>query len=169
MLCDACKLKEATVHLTQIINNKMQTVDLCEACSKSKGVEDPTGFSLASLLLGLGSSLESDTTPATSEVKCARCGFSLEDFKKAGRLGCPECYRTFAEPLAGLLKSMHKGTKHLGKVPRSAQRPHDYTERLRALQNQLDLAIKAEDFEKAALLRDEIKQVKGATGPGVTS
>jgi protein arginine kinase activator len=56
MLCSICKEKEATVHLTQIAGDKMQKVDLCEDCAKTKGVNDPTGFSLADLLLGLGAS-----------------------------------------------------------------------------------------------------------------
>ena len=53
-----------------------------------------------------------------------RCGFTQADFKKAGRLGCcPECYETFAEGLEGLLKTMHKGTRHVGKVPESLREP----------------------------------------------
>ncbi|MCL5096953.1 MAG: UvrB/UvrC motif-containing protein [Candidatus Omnitrophica bacterium] len=161
MLCDVCKKNEATVHLTQIIENKMQTVDLCETCSKAKGIDDPTGFSLAGLLLGLGAAQEGEKAPApTVEQKCPRCGFTLDDFKKSGRFGCAHCYTTFAEPLQGLLKSMHKGTKHLGKVPQTMQEGRSYTERLRALQHQLELAIKAEDFEQAAHLRDKIKQTR---------
>jgi protein arginine kinase activator len=58
MLCSVCKENKATVHLTQIVGEKMQKVDLCEACSKEKGINDPTGFSLADLLLGLGASAE---------------------------------------------------------------------------------------------------------------
>src|SRR5512140_184644 len=107
MLCDACKKNEATVHLTQIVDNKMQTIDLCEACSKAKGVDDPTGFSLASILLGLGANQEAGEIVANEELKCPICGFSQADFKKSGRLGCWECYTTFADPLQGLLKSMH--------------------------------------------------------------
>ena len=111
MLCCICKEKEATVHLTQIAGDKMQKVDLCEECAKTKGVNDPTGFSLADLLLGLGASQEIGQAGGGAELKCSRCGFTQADFKKAGRLGCPECYNTFAEPLEGLLKTMHKGTR----------------------------------------------------------
>ena len=117
MLCCICKEKEATVHLTQIAGEKMQKVDLCEECAKTKGVNDPTGFSLADLLLGLGASQEIEQAGGDSGLKCPACGFTQADFKKAGRLGCPECYETFAEPLEGLLKTMHKGTRHVGKVP----------------------------------------------------
>ena len=58
MLCCICKEKEATVHLTQIAGDKMQKVDLCEECAKTKGVNDPTGFSLADLLLVDGNPVE---------------------------------------------------------------------------------------------------------------
>ena len=167
MLCDACKKNEATVHLTQIVDNKMQTIDLCESCSKAKGVDDPTGFSLASLLVGLGASQEETAAPAEAaaeDLHCAKCGFTAADFKKAGRLGCSECYGTFAEQLEGLLKTMHKGIKHTGKVPGS-MRYRDAAEKVRQMQSQLEQAIQAEDFEKAAELRDEIKKLKAQAGP----
>jgi len=159
MLCSICKEKEASVHLTQITGDKMQKVDLCEECAKNKGVNDPTGFSLADLLLGLGASQEIEQAAGGAELKCSRCGFTQADFKKAGRLGCPECYRTFAEALEGLLKTMHKGTRHVGKVPESLRQNRDVSERLNALQKKLAKAIEKEDFEGAAVLRDEIKQL----------
>ena len=159
MLCCICKEREATVHLTQIAGDKMQKVDLCEDCAKTKGVNDPTGFSLADLLLGLGASQELEQSAGGVELRCPRCGFTQADFKKAGRLGCPECYRTFAEGLEGLLKSMHKGTRHIGKVPESLRQSRDLSDRLRALQKKLAKAVEDENFEQAALLRDEIKQM----------
>jgi protein arginine kinase activator len=159
MLCCICKEKEATVHLTQIAGDKMQKVDLCEECAKTKGVNDPTGFSLADLLLGLGASQEIEQAAGGAEIKCGRCGFTHADFKKAGRLGCPECYTTFADALEGLLKTMHKGTRHVGKVPEALRKTRDLSDRLKLLQKKLSKAIEDEDFEQAALFRDEIKQV----------
>jgi len=158
MLCCICKEKEATVHLTQIAGENMQKVDLCEECAKTKGVNDPTGFSLADLLLGLGASQEIERAGGGAGLKCPACGFTQADFKKAGRLGCPVCYQTFAEPLEGLLKTMHKGTRHVGKVPESLRQTRDLTDRLKHLQKKLARAIEEEDFEEAAILRDEIKQ-----------
>jgi protein arginine kinase activator len=160
MLCNFCKKNEAKVHLTQIVDNKMQKVDLCEACSKEKGVSDPTGFSLADLLLGLGAAQEMEKASGGAELKCPHCGFTQADFKKAGRLGCSECYTAFAEGLEGLLKSMHKGPKHVGKVPQSVRQIHDFVERVKSLQKRLDKAISEEDFEQAASCRDEINQLK---------
>ncbi len=164
MLCCVCKEKEATVHLTQIAGDKMQKVDLCEECAKNKGVNDPAGFSLADLLLGLGASDQMEQSAGGSELRCPKCGFTQADFKKAGRLGCSECYNTFAEGLEGLLKTMHKGTHHVGKVPHSLQQNKELTERLKALQKKLAKAIEEENFEQAALLRDEIRQMSNKLG-----
>jgi protein arginine kinase activator len=159
MLCCICKEREATVHLTQIAGDKMQKVDLCEECAKTKGVNDPTGFSLADLLLGLGASQEMEQSGGGVEIKCPRCGFTQADFKKAGRLGCPECYKTFAEGLDGLLKSMHKGVHHVGKVPEALRQTRDLSDRLKVLHKKLTKAVEDENFEQAALLRDEIKHM----------
>jgi protein arginine kinase activator len=138
----------------------MQKVDLCEGCAAQKGVNDPAGFSLADLLLGLGASQEMEQATGGGEVKCPTCGFTQADFKKAGRLGCSECYVTFSEGLEGLLKTMHKGTKHMGKVPQAFQQSRDLADRLKSLQKKLEKAVADEDFEQAAAMRDEIKVAK---------
>jgi len=160
MQCCVCKDREAKVHLTQIVGDKMQKVDLCEECAKAKGVNDPAGFSLADLLLGLGASQEMEQVAGSGDLKCPHCGFTQADFKKAGRLGCSECYVTFAEGLESLLKSMHKGTKHLGKAPQSLQQSRDLSDKLKSLQKKLDKAVEEENFEQAAQIRDEIKNTK---------
>src|ERR1041384_2499524 len=141
MLCDICKQNVATVHLTQMVEGKTKKVDLCESCSKAKGVDDPTGFSLADLLLGLGAAQEMEQAMPSGEAKCPHCGFSQADFKKAGRLGCAECYITFADGLESLLRTMHKGTKHVGKVPQIFKQSQDLTDKLKTLQNRLEKAI----------------------------
>jgi protein arginine kinase activator len=157
MLCCVCKEKEAKVHLTQILGDKMQKVDLCESCAAAKGVNDPTGFSLADLLLGLGASQEIEEAGGGVQLKCPTCGFTQADFKKAGRLGCSDCYETFAEGLESLLKSMHKGTRHVGKVPKTLQETRTLADRLDGLTKELEKAVAEENFEEAARVRDEIK------------
>src|SRR5207237_396166 len=157
-LCCICKERNATVHYTKIDGDKVQKVDLCEECSKTKGVNDPVGFELADLLLGLESK-EIEQSTAGAELKCPGCGFTQADFKKAGRLGCSECYKTFAEGLEGLLKTMHKGTRHIGKVPEALRQTRELSDRLKSLQKKLSKAVEDENFEQAAALRDEIKQM----------
>ena len=167
MLCTICKEKPATVHLTQIVGDKMQKLDLCEDCAKTKGINDPTSFGLADLdlMLGLGASQQLEQAAGGVELKCPRCGFTQADFKKSGRLGCPECYKTFADGLAGLLKAMHKGTRHTGKAPEALRATRENADKLKTLQTKLARAIKDENYEQAALLRDEIKQLTGRPTP----
>jgi len=136
----------------------MQKVNLCDACSKEKGVQDPTGFALADLLLGIGAAEEIEKGGPTQ--KCPVCGFTQADFKKTGRLGCSTCYLTFAEGLGALLKAMHKGTDHLGKVPEHAQRAAQLNDRMRNLSESLKKAVADENYETAASLRDQIKQLE---------
>src|SRR5215471_20579922 len=158
MLCDVCKCNDASVFLTQILEGKMQKVNLCDACSKEKGVQDPTGFALADLLLGIGAAEEIEK--GASPQKCPVCGFSQADFKKTGRLGCSECYVTFGEGLASLLKAMHKGTEHVGKLPERAQHSIALSHRMRALAENLQKAVADENYETAASLRDQIKRLE---------
>jgi protein arginine kinase activator len=133
----------------------MQKVNLCEGCSKEKGVNDPTGFALADLLLGLGAAQEIEKNP--SGVRCSVCGFSQGDFKKTGRLGCSACYDAFAEGLSGMLKNMHRGIVHTGKVPARLEAARRRAQQMAAYQAGLEKAILEEQFEEAAGLRDKIR------------
>jgi protein arginine kinase activator len=158
MLCDVCKCNDATVFLTQILEGKMQKVNLCDACSKEKGVQDPTGFALADLLLGIGAAEEIEKGSGTQ--KCPVCGFTQADFKKTGRLGCSSCYLAFCEGLTSLLKAMHKGTEHIGKLPHRAHAQMQMNDRMRTLTADLQKAVAEENYETAASLRDEIKKLE---------
>jgi protein arginine kinase activator len=158
--CDLCS-KPATVHLTQIVNNKIHKVDLCEACAQAKGVTDPNGFSLADLLLK--ASLNPEVADPTG-LRCETCGLTQQDFKKTGRFGCPACYDQFRNALEPILGNMHKGTVHVGKVPLKALERKNLHARLSQLESELDKAIKTERYEDAARFRDEITQVRQAAG-----
>ncbi|MSU50840.1 MAG: excinuclease ABC subunit B [Opitutus sp.] len=156
--CDLCS-KPATVHLTQIVHNKVHKVDLCESCAQAKGVTDPSGFSLADLLEK--ASLNPEQLVAGG-VRCERCGFTQNDFKKHGRFGCPVCYDTFRGIVEPMLENMHNGTAHAGKIPHRALERKSFHDRLTKLETDLTEAIKSERYEEAARTRDEINQVKQA-------
>ena len=171
--CDVCKAKEAKVFLTAIVEGKMQKVNLCTACSNERGVDDPTGFALTELLSGLGTSTETEkpasvgnNAPGGSEVvtatKCPVCGFTQADFKKTGRLGCSTCYETFSDHLGNLLKAMHKGTRHTGKLPVRIARRAEFTARMRELKDDLEKAVRDENYEDAASLRDQILKLNSS-------
>ena len=157
--CGHCT-KPATIHLTQIINNKIHKVDLCEDCPYKQGVTDPEGFSLADFLLKPPASLLTEQA-----VQCEVCGFTPSDFKKTGRFGCPHCYETFKEILQPMLANMHKGTVHRGKVPEKALARLSRQRRLDQLESDLTDAVKAENYEEAARLRDLIAQTKDTLNP----
>jgi protein arginine kinase activator len=162
MTCDVCKTNDASVFLTQIVEGKMQKVNLCDNCAKAKGVDDPTGFALADLLLGLGAAQEIERGSGSAQ-RCAVCGFSQADFKKTGRLGCAQCYETFAEGLNSLLKAMHKGTHHTGKVPARIVRHIERENALKVLQRDLQKAVADENYESAAQIRDQLRQLETST------
>ena len=158
MVCDVCKTNQATVFLTQIIDGKMQKVNLCEACSKEKGVTDPLSFALVDLLPGLGA--EAEAEQGAPIQRCPSCGFTQADFKKTGRLGCPVCYDTFAEGLGGLLKAMHRRTAHTGKIPARLKRTIELSARMKQLKRDLETAVSQENYETAAQLRDQLRELE---------
>ncbi len=158
--CDLCS-NQATVHLTQIVNHKVHKVDLCESCAQAKGVTDPSGFSLADLLLKASLNPEPSVR---SGLTCEQCGYAPEDFKKTGRFGCPTCYETFSNLLEPMLDNMHKGTAHTGKIPERALERKTLHDRLTKLESELQAAIQSERYEDAAKYRDEISQVREAAG-----
>ena len=157
MKCDVCD-KEATVFLTQIINGQMTTVNLCESCSKEKGVTDETGFGLAEAFLG-GQSSVVPKGGISEELTCPACGFTQAQLKKIGRMGCPECYGTFRDGLDTLLKAMHKDTKHIGKTPQRLMAESHAQNQISALREELAAAVEEERFEDAARLKVELEQI----------
>lgn len=164
--CDLCSQK-ATVYFTQIIDGKMQKVNLCEKCAREKGVTDPTGFALADLLFGIGQQQQvphSGAAPQRAE-HCPNCGMTAEQLKKTGRVGCPQCYTVFADSLGSILRAMHKGLRHQGKVPHHQAERRARSLKLKDLKAQLDLAVKEERFEDAAQFRDAILAIEKAPMP----
>jgi protein arginine kinase activator len=159
-MCSVCKEKPATVFLTNIsADEKAQKLDLCDDCAKAKGLDNNLAFfPFADAKLGLGASQEIESAGG-GELRCPKCGFTQADFKKSGRLGCSECYHTFAEGLGGLLKTMHKGTRHVGKAPEVLRESRDIAERVKALKKKMERAIEEEKFELAAELRDQIGEI----------
>jgi protein arginine kinase activator len=156
--CSHCS-KPATVHLTQIVNNKIIKVDLCESCAQAKGVTDPEGFSLADLLS------KTNLVPDGGEpqITCPDCGLTTADFRRTGRLGCASCYQSFVPLIRPVLEDMHAGTVHQGKVPEVALSRQSSTAELQGLENALQRAIAEEAYEDAAKFRDQIQEIRQAT------
>ena len=161
MSCDQCREREAVIHLTQIVNEQVTTLHLCERCAAEKGVESPgavTKTPLGSFLAAMGKNLPETVPMARTGENCPRCGASLQDFRESGRLGCPECYRAFEAPLRDLLRRLHGSTHHVGE--RYAERDGEAAEgrqKTAELREQLRLAVETENFELAAELRDRLR------------
>src|SRR5688500_432725 len=165
MSCDQCHEREAVIHLTQIVNEQVTTLHLCERCAAEKGVESPSGVvktPLGSFLAAMGKNLPETVSAPRSGDTCVRCGGSLQDFRESGRLGCPECYRSFEVPLRDLLRRLHGSTHHVGEryAERGAE-PGAPMNEVRVetadLREQLRLAVETENFELAAELRDRLR------------
>jgi protein arginine kinase activator len=152
------------VHLTQILNGHIKKIDLCESCAKEKGVTDPEGFSLAELLSNVGHVKNpGDSGPAGQGLVCDSCGFTQQNLNKLGRMGCPDCYTTFAPILKPMLSNMHVGTTHCGKIPEHALARIDIDTKLAELESSIEKAIKEERYEDAAVYRDQMKQLREST------
>ena len=169
MLCELCKQAQSTVHLTEIVNDQMTELHLCEACANQKGAQMESHFGLSDLLGGLadfGKAPElEEEEEEVSKKACSNCGMTFDDFRKVGRLGCSECYGAFKRGVGSLLKRIHGSTHHLGKSPARLGKQAKTRTELMALRRKLEQAIEVEEFEEAARLRDSIRQLEQRDEP----
>lgn len=186
MLCNACGQIEANVFFKAVVDNKTTKLNLCEDCAKTKGILseainipglEKEGFSLSDIVsglisqahIGLTKSLKVPTKPI--QPKCPQCATSFPKFKSSGFIGCDQCYEAFYPAMKDIIKRMHGSNSHTGKLygapskqapaapPRTKQRPASVSEQIRRLKSELALAIKDEAYERAALLRDKIREL----------
>jgi protein arginine kinase activator len=141
MICESCHEKEATVHLTQVAEGAVKKVHLCEECAAKSGFDIHGPLSIQDILLGMGQ--VSGDASAGPERSC--------------RLGCPDCYETFAAELLPLIKAMHRSDQHMGKVPSREGTAVRLSSEIAVIQKALDQAIAGENYEEAARLRDQIQ------------
>ncbi len=161
MLCEVCKQSQATVHLTEIVNDQMTELHLCEACANQKGAQVESHFGLADLLSELADFSKTAEPEEVSSKACPSCGMTYDDFRKVGRLGCAQCYTTFKRSLSSLLKRIHGSPIHLGKAPARLVKPAKATKNeLVELKKKLGRAIESEEFEEAARLRDQVRRLE---------
>lgn len=165
--CQICG-KRASMQLTQIVNGKVTELILCESCAKNKGLFDPQSLSFAEqffpeefkkkvedLVRELAGDKLAALVPNTdncndSLTRCPVCDFTLADFRKTGRLGCPDCYNVFAAEIS-----------ENGGAPADIQENAEESPALRRkkLEQSMQLAIEQEDYETAAKLRDKLKEL----------
>ncbi len=165
MVCELCKQAQATVHLTEIVNEQMTELHLCESCANQKGAQVESQFGLADLLSGLADFGKAQEPEDVSSRICPNCSMAYDDFRKLGRLGCAECYATFKRSLGSLLKRIHGSPIHVGKSPVRAAKPMKVKSELAELKRKLERAIDQEAFEEAARLRDQIRGLEQREAP----
>lgn len=174
MECERCHQRPATVHFTEIINNQKRTLSLCEPCAREVQTES-MGFmpqmNLHHFLAGLFNNEflapGFGRQTANEGVKCAACGMTEAQFAQKGLLGCGECYKYFSDRLEPMLRRIHGTSSHTGKVPERTGGVVKITQRIERLKKQLKEAIGQEEFETAAQLRDQIRELEKELHEGV--
>jgi protein arginine kinase activator len=156
MLCDQCGERDAVVHVTQVVENAVTQLHLCEKCAAAKGVET-TVAAPKHPLAGVLQAAQDQLAVTGDATRCAFCGTTQKDFRASGRLGCAHCYGAFAESLRELLRRVHGNSRHVGRRfkalnPEASSRAGS----LAVLRERLQQAVDREEFETAAALRDEI-------------
>ncbi|WP_433944266.1 UvrB/UvrC motif-containing protein [Paenibacillus sp. SN-8-1] len=167
MLCQECGKRPASLHFTKVVNGEKTEFHICEACAREKGEMIPGtsgGFSIHSLLSGL-----LDISPSgkgqlvgknTENLQCKECGMTYSQFSKVGRFGCSSCYKYFNDRLDPLFKRVHGNTTHMGKVPVRVGSHIQAKRKIEGLRQELQQKIVEEEFEKAAKLRDQIRELE---------
>lgn len=162
MTCNVCGTNEATIHLTEIVNEQMVEVHLCENCAQEKGTEFKVHFNVGDLLTGLKdlAAQVGGTGPEKTLARCPNCSLSYEEFGRTGRLGCAECYEAFSKFLTPLIRRVQNATQHVGRRPSRLSPTVRAVQDLKDLQHRLQKSIQEEAFEDAARLRDQIKHLE---------
>ncbi|MDR7867624.1 MAG: UvrB/UvrC motif-containing protein [Sporomusaceae bacterium] len=164
MLCDDCKEKQASVHITKINNNQKTEKHLCDTCAEKAGelsFSTDANFAFQDFLKGMMGASLAGPPQHRSETACPNCGLTYGDFGRSGKIGCGECYTAYGDRLEPLLRRIHGTSAHTGKVPRRGGGKLALRQRLRQLRSELDRHVGREEYEQAAKVRDEIKALEG--------
>lgn len=164
VMCTACGVRPSKIHYTEIVNDNMVTMDLCLECAETKGIEiqKAGSYGLGDLVAGLIDTSARTETEHIGKVRCPSCGYEYSNFKKMGRLGCPDCYEAFEAQLIPLLRQIHGSTQHQGKTPQALGQKALVRKELADLKEELARVVEKEEYEKAAKIRDRIKSLETA-------
>ncbi|ADL08839.1 UvrB/UvrC motif-containing protein [Thermosediminibacter oceani] len=170
MKCDECKKRPATVHITKIVNGEKTFMHLCEQCAREKNIFS-VSFDFEGEPLSIQKFLSSFFEPMMSEFRekshplsCDRCGLTFPRFTQIGRFGCSSCYGAFKGQLDPMLRRLHGKTYHVGKVPRRTGGRTRIKNEIERLKRELQEAVNAEEYERAAQLRDKIRELEQKLG-----
>lgn len=159
MKCEMCGKNEAIVHVRQIMGNKAVDLHLCSDCAAKSGISDQdqiVDLTVSQLLTGLMDAGEG-TAEKNTEGMCPVCGLSVQEFRRTGKTGCPECYEFFRQDILGMLENVSGVGRHRGKLPKKLRSYKTLMVDKQILKQQLKEAVEREDYEAAAALRDRIR------------
>lgn len=166
MLCEKCKKNKAKINLVKVVNNEKQQIWLCEECAKNissipflKPIGEGADFSFQEMINGLISTVE-EVAQKEEKLVCNKCGETVEEFKKTGCVGCEECYDVFRNIINDKIKDSQPGAKHIGRIPKIGGKELLQRNKLKNLKQQLQVLIQEEEYEKAAVVRDEIREIE---------
>jgi protein arginine kinase activator len=161
MLCDDCKERPASVHITKINNNVKTEKHLCEQCAQKAGEMTfftENQFSVQDFLKGM---FNFTNLPHSGQsVPCPNCGMTFEDFSRGGKIGCSDCYTTFGRRFEPLLRRIHGTSRHTGKIPKRAGGDLALKQKLAKMREELEQHVRREEYEAAAKVRDAIKALE---------
>jgi protein arginine kinase activator len=153
--CRRCT-KPATLHITEIKSGETRALHLCENCAKEYLSSVEPGAT-SDTELAVESGFADASAEEQDELACPHCGITFKKFRSTGRLGCAHDYEVFREKLVPLLESIHSERQHVGKCPQQQPAAAHQRQELARLRSELKSAVEAEDYEKAASLRDSIR------------
>ncbi|MBI2805219.1 MAG: UvrB/UvrC motif-containing protein [Planctomycetes bacterium] len=165
MKCQTCD-ETATVHMTEIVNGKKREKHYCQDCARKQQLLKQQDLNLTAILQSVIGQNVGEATKELAQLTCPTCGIKYMEFKAAGRCGCPDDYVAFREPLMPLLERIHRGRRHVGKIPVHALQHAAAQTVLLDLRQQLRNAVEREAYEDAARLRDLIRQKEHADEHG---
>lgn len=155
MLCDECKKNQATIRLVTVVDGNKTERNLCAACVARKKMQirsEGVPSMLSAIISGAGR-----TTVRHPGLSCPACGTEYDEFQKTNRLGCAHCYEAFSAQLKPLLIRLNGRVQHVGRTPKKVGAPPSAMNRMDRMRREMELAVACEEFEKAAVLRDEIR------------
>lgn len=160
-MCEVCNTNRANIHITEIVNNAKNEVHLCEECASQKGIMQKVQYSMQNLMVNAVEQKAGKAVKEMQSLRCSNCGLTFQQLRSKVRLGCSHDLEVFKEWMVPFLEKVHDGaTSHVGKVPKTASQTAQRENTLLKLKAELEHAIKSEDYEKAAQVRDEIKKVE---------
>ncbi len=165
MQCGVCGKAAATLHFTEIVNSRTSELHLCARCAEDKGLHggvEKGKFAIADFLAHMVDEVTTAEEDKIGKVQCPRCGLFYSSFRETGHLGCAECYTAFQTSLRGLLRRIHGEPHHLGKTPKRDGPRHERRREVQHLHEELERALGREDYERAATLRDSIREMERA-------